>query len=301
MNWQSSRRAGGAKGRFVPRLEVLEDRQLLTANFTVAGNTLIIQAPTTNRSPGESVTVTDNGGTGINNIVAVSGAPFVPNVHIDNVFFSGGRGNDRFSYNLTAELNGNRLISVDLGAGNNRFSATVRRDLLARSNLNVNVVSGAGIDNLRMTQIGGLQAGAIVAFSADAGAGDDVINFQTTSFVAINSGACIFLTLNGGAGTDHVNAIYAGRQDGTLALTADGGAGNDNVFTDFEIFPGSVGVVAPGRVGGGAGNDNLTYIVHNRGRGFSANQVVDGGNGIDRARRTNDVVQLNCEIDIVVA
>jgi hypothetical protein len=287
--------------RFVPRLEVLEDRRVPVANFNVIGNTLIVTAPTTANQPGETITILDNGGTGVNNIVAASGTTFVPNVHIDNVFVSTGRGNDRVSYNLTGDLLGSRFIGVSLGAGRDRFNAVVRRDLRSGASLNVNVSGGGGNDTLRMTQIGSLLPGSLVAFGASGGAGDDNLAFQSTNLVTVNQGSAVLLNLAGGRGVDSINGTYSGQQNGVLNIAADGGGGDDNVFVDFEIFPGSRGVVAPSRVGGAAGNDQLTFIIRNRGTGFSGNQLLDGGSGFDRCQRTNDVISINCEIDEVVA
>src|SRR5262245_21332593 len=301
MNCPSPRRARGVPRRFVPRLEVLEDRRVPVANFNVIGNTLIITAPTTANQPGETIAILDNGGTGANNIIAASNTPFMPNVHIDNVFVSTGRGNDRVSYSLTGDLQGSRFIGVSLGAGQDRFNAVVRRDLRSGSSLNVNVNGGGGNDTLRLTQIGSLLPGSLLAYSASGGAGNDTVAFQSTNLVTVNQGSAILLNLAGGGGVDAITATYSGQQNGVLNLAADGGGGDDHAFVEFEIFPGSRGVVAPSRVGGGAGNDNLTFIIRNRGTGFSANQLLDGGSGFDRCQRTTDVISINCEIDEVVA
>src|SRR4051794_23203322 len=96
-----SPRPARKNGSVVPRVELLEDRSLPAVNFFVTGNTLIITGPTTPRSPGESIFIQDNGGSGLNNVTAVSGgASFRPNAVINNVSVSTGRGNDNVFYTL---------------------------------------------------------------------------------------------------------------------------------------------------------------------------------------------------------
>src|SRR5262245_23873492 len=106
MRKHHSSRAKGPKGRFVPRLETLEDRLTPAVNFVVNGNSLLVFAPTTRTSPGESITINDNGSAGPNNITAFSRASFVPNVYITDVEIFCGRGNDKVFYNLTGPLTG---------------------------------------------------------------------------------------------------------------------------------------------------------------------------------------------------
>src|SRR5947209_14915155 len=110
MRKHHSSRVAGQKGRFVQRLQALDDRLTPAANFMVNGTSLLIFAPTTRNSPGESITITDNGSAGPNNVLGFSQGLFVPNVPINDVEIFCGRGNDRVFYNLTGPLTGSRNV-----------------------------------------------------------------------------------------------------------------------------------------------------------------------------------------------
>jgi hypothetical protein len=300
MRKHHSSRAGGQKGRFVPRLETLEDRCTPAVNFVVSGNSLLIFAPPSRTSPGSTITITDNGGTGANDITAFSQAPFVPNVFINDVEVFCGRGNDRVFYNLTGPLNGGRNVTVNLGNGNNRFLGTLRRDLLPGAALGVNVFAGRGNNNITLDQIGSLEAGSSLVFNANAGGGTNAVTYQTTNFVQIGAGAFLGVNLNTGGGNDTVTTFINALDNGNIQVNANTGNGQNVGNIDLELFSLSTGNVLSSSLIGGRGNDNLTFIVHNRGTGFSANQLLDGGGGFNTGTRTNDVTAQNIQIDNVV-
>jgi hypothetical protein len=301
MRKHHSNRASGQKGRFVPRLETLEDRLTPAANFVVNGSSLLIFAPTTHNSPGESITINDNGGTGANNITAFSQAPFVPNVVINDVEVFCGRGNDKVFYNLTGPLTGFRSVSVHLGNGNNKFVGTVRRDLLSGSFLGINVFAGNGNDRIILNQIGSLQASSNLQFNAQAGNGDNSVTYQTTNLVNVGAGALLGVNIGAGRGNDHLATFINAVDNGDIAVNTSTGGGSQNSGSiDLEVLPGSTGNVDSSSLNGGPGNDFLTFIVHNRGSGFAANQMLNGGGGFDTATRTNNVIVSNVLIDRVV-
>jgi hypothetical protein len=302
MRKHHSSRATGQKGRFVPRLEALEDRLTPAANFVVSGNSLLIFAPTTRTSPGESITINDNGSTLPNNITAFSRASFAPNVVINDVQIFCGRGNDKVFYNLTGPLTGSRGVTVQLGNGNNKFVGTVRRDLTAGSFLGINVFGGNGNDRINLNQIGSLQASSNLQFNAQAGNGDNSVTYQTTNLVNVGVGALLGVNINAGRGNDRLSTFINAVDNGDIAVNTSTGGGSQNTGSiDVELLPGSTGNVDPSSLKGGNGNDFLTFIVHNRGSGFAANQMLDGGGGFDTATRTNNVIVSNVIIDHVVA
>jgi hypothetical protein len=302
MRKHHSSRAAGPKGRFVPRLETLEDRLTPAANFVVSGNSLLVFAPTTRTSPGETVTITDNGGAGPNNVTGFSKASFVPNVVINDIEIFAGRGNDKVFYNLTGPLTGSRNVTVNLGNGNNRFAGTIRRDLLSGAFLGINVFGGNGNDRINLNQIGSLQPNSSLQFNAQAGNGDNSVIYQTTNLVTVGAGSLLGVNLNAGRGNDRMSTFINAVDNGDIAVNTSTGGGNQNIATiDVEILPGSTGNLDPSTLKGGPGNDFLTFIVHNRGTGFAANQMLDGGGGFDTATRTNNVIVSDVVIDHVVA
>jgi hypothetical protein len=293
-------RAVGQKGRFVPRLEALEDRLTPAANFVVSGTSLLIFAPTTRNSPGDAITITDNGGTGTNNVTAFSQGSFIPNVPINDVEVFCGRGNDKVVYNLTGPLSGGRNISVSLGNGNNRFVGTLRRDILSGAALGISVFGGAGANRVILNQIGSLQAGSSLQFNTQLGNGGNTVTYQTTNLVTIGAGAFLGLNINSGRGDDHLAAFINSVNNGNIQTTVNTGDGNNSAVVDLELLPGSTGNVDGSSVNGGRGNDNLTFIIHNRGTGFAANQQLNGGGGFDTATRTTNVIAQDVQIDNVV-
>src|SRR5262249_17526512 len=218
MRKHHSNRASGQKGRFVPRLETLEDRLTPAANFMVNGSSLLIFAPTTPTSPGESITINDSGGTGANNITCFSRAPFVRNVFINDVEVFAGRGNDKVFYNLTGPLTGFRSVSVHLGNGNNKFIGTLRRDLTANSFLGINVFGGSGSDSFTVNQIGSLLNGANLQVNLQAGGGDNFVTYQTTNLVNVGAGALLGVNINAGRGNDHLATFINAVDNGDIAV-----------------------------------------------------------------------------------
>jgi hypothetical protein len=278
---------------------LLEDRTLPVSNFFVTGSTLIISGPTTPRSPGEVIVIQDNGGNGLNNVTASGdGVPFRPNAVISNISVTTGRGNDNIVYNLNGDLTASRNLSINTGGGQDHVTISLRGNVLNGAAFAMNVVGGAGNDVLTINQVGLINTGSKVTLMADMGAGNDVINAFTGGLIA--AGASMAVNFEGGPGADRIFFVFNGQSNGMQSLNIDGGPGNDNIFADYELNDQSTGTILPSLVEGGDGDDILSLIVHNRGTGFTNDQVIDGGNGIDHAFRTPAVVTSNVEIDTVV-
>jgi hypothetical protein len=299
MNRFPSLRPAGKKGSVVPRVEQLEDRTLPVSNFLVLGNTLIITGPTTPRTPSETIFISDNGGSGLNNVTAFGGgAPFRPNAFINTIQVLTGRELDTISYSLTGDLTSARTVNISTGGGQDHINISLRANMLTGSSWTGIVNAGPGNDVLTVNQVGLLASGVKMSLTADMGAGNDVANVFTGGI--INSGAAMAISLTGGTGSDQIFSGFNGQSNGMQSLMIDAGSGNDSVFGSYELNDQSTGTILPSFILGGDGNDTLTLIVHNRGIGQTNDQIIDGGNGIDKAFRTNAVVTSNVEIDHVV-
>src|SRR5262249_53430315 len=129
-------------------------------------------------------------------------------------------GNDHISYSLTdpGAVTNSLELSVDLGAGDDSFDATVdlpARDLAAARNFVV--TGGAGKDNLTSTvRVGRVTAPLDILF--DGGAGNDTLRPAFQGGVVSN----VTLTARGAAGDDRLsgtlNATGNVRASATLRL-----------------------------------------------------------------------------------
>jgi hypothetical protein len=290
----------GRRARFLPGVEELEDRRVPAVNFIVQGSTLFIVSPTTPGQRSSRIVITDNGGTGPNNVTAFARQPFSPNVPITNVVVNTGRGDDRVAYNLIGNLTTTRTVTASLGSGTDHFVATIRRNLLSGSGLTITANGGGGPDNLEAVIIGSLSANSRLTVNYDGGRGDNHIRVTTASFVNVGAGAALTENLNGNGGADRVVSEYQGLLSGTFQINELGGHGPNVLKADVEIATGSTGRILPSTVVGGPRNDLLTFIVHNRSTVPANNQFLDGGGGFDIAFRTTNVIVSNVEVDNVV-
>jgi hypothetical protein len=293
-------RPTGGKCAFVPRVETLEDRTAPAANFLVVNGTLIISGPTTPFSPGENITILDNGSTGLNNVTAFgNGAPFRPNAVISAVkVMLPGRGKQTVNYDLIGDLSGTRSLSVATSGFGSRVNVDLRANLLANSSWSGSVSTGGRASTVTLNQVGQLVGGSNMAFAAAVGPGGSTLRASTGG--VISQGASMGITLDGGSGADNIFYTFNGQSNGSQKLNVDAGAGNDRVFADYELNDQSTGTILPSLIEGGTGNDSLAFIIHNRGTGFTADQVIDGGPGRNKCFRTAQVVSMNCVIDNVV-
>jgi hypothetical protein len=288
----------------VPRVEELEGREVPTVNMVIAENTLFITPSKTTSLTftGERISIFDNGTNGINNVIAVgtSGRPLVPNVAIFDIIVLGGRQGDRVTYNLTGDLVGRRGLFVDLGAGNDRFDAFLRRNLNRGASLNMSVRGSAGDDRITSTTVAQLASGSSLDVFLQGGGGNDQVRSLTTSFVGVAAGARFDTIVTGGAGDDDIQATYQGQMNGSTGLFVECGGGNDRALANYSLTRGSTGSMPPAVMLGGPGNDDLAMLITNFGTGLTINNFLDGGTGSDDCMRTTNVIGVDCERDQVV-
>jgi hypothetical protein len=290
---------GNRRGRFVPRVEALEDRRVPTCNFIVRGSTLLVEAPVTRSQPNNNITISDNGSNSVNNVVGFCKQPFFPNVAISQIVVNAGGGNDRLVYNLVGDLVTPRVLSANLGNGTNSFQAVLRRNILTGGDLTLNVQAGRGNDRLSAVVIGSLASGAGLHLNFNGGGGDNVLDVAFAHFVNIDAGASIDLGLLGGGGSDRISTTYQGVMNGTLSVNSSGGRRSNVISQDIELQAGSTGTVAPSSVKGGPQPDRLQFIVHNPGTASANRNTIFGGR-FDDCFRTTNVVVTACGTDHVL-
>jgi hypothetical protein len=294
-------RSHQASGRFVPRLEALEDRTLPAVNFFVFGSTLFIVGPTTRHPVGPPrVVLVDNGTGNPNNVTAIGQQRFFPNVPISNVLVVLNGGHESVSYNLTGDLTVPRTVTVGLNGGSAHFDAVLRRNLLAGSSLAL-TVNGSGPHDLIQTEvIGSVLGGATLEMNYNELRGDNAIRVVSATGVTVDPGSLIQMDLFSGFGAGTIVADYQGQMNGMVGLLAQGGNGPDRIVGDLELAPGSTGMVLPSEIHGGSGDDVLTFIIHNPGTAQANNEILDGAGGFNTAFRTTNVVVFNIQRDIVL-
>jgi hypothetical protein len=293
-------------GHFRPRLEILEDRCLPTVNFTVFGNTLVAFAPTAANQGGDSIIFRDNGSQSPGNVIAISGAAFVPQVAITNVIVLMTGPSESVSYLLTGNLSGTRAVSVSLAQGSDSFAAVVSGNLLAQSSLSfaisaapstIHGVPGSAL--ITGTVAGNLQTGANLSWVTATTTSNSTLSFLEAGSIA--TGANLFVAQIGGAASNNINTFYTGQMNGTLSTFTIGGPKSDNLSTDLEFTSGSSGTLNPSLERGLAGNDSLRFVIHNLTQSVTLNTaLVDGGPGNNTDFRTTNVLSFNCQTDNIV-
>ncbi len=261
------------RARLAPCLESLEGRRLLSGNN--AGQVTISEGlsqgtPTllvlgTNKA--DVINITDNGSGAAGNITVTlgNGGVYTSKSAVTEIEVMGMGGNDQVSYTLTGPLVAERIVLVDLGAGNDQFTANINGAVDNMSGLDLEAYGDAGNDVMTINQSGEILEGTFIPY-LDGGSGNDTLTYNGTG--PVNGGATLNPALAGDAGNDTITSDYSGTIDGTYVynLTIDGGSGNDNIADDIFVGPGSTGVVgsnatSPAVVNGGSGNDKIHFAI----------------------------------------
>ena len=258
--------------RFRPRVDRLEDRNLLSVSITQHGDVLVIRGDFHE----DTITINDNGTGAAHNItVQANGTTFTSGTDpVDKIFVSTRGPADHVFYNLTGDTKSAMTLGVRLGEGRDDFTAHLNGHQLL--------------------------AGADYAFDVHDGNGGDTSQLFGDANVAIAEGATLSVRMHAGFGEDHLGVSYEGQLNGKINMDLRGGAGDDRLDADFELQAGSNGTLGtptdPALLHGGPGDDVLTYLVHVNGTaGVFA--VANGGGGINICRHTANVKVLNCQIN----
>ena len=165
--------------RFVPRLEVLDDRSLPSVSYLLDGSTLTI----TGDADANTIIISD-AGTDSGIIVNGDGDPFVATTPISAIVVQTLGGDDTVIYDLSGPLTTTRLVSVDLGRGYDTFTANLNGQTISGSSTNLGITADGdgGGDTLTLNGVGAVvapEAGLSVDFHGRAGR--DFITFDVGS------------------------------------------------------------------------------------------------------------------------
>jgi hypothetical protein len=280
------------RNRVVPRVEALEERQVLSCTVGVNNGVMTI----TGDSGANTVTIDQTflGTVSVKADSLTTSASGIKEIRVNTL-----GGNDTVKYNL------NSLIS---------FLPWLRTDQYGSQKVKVNL--GSGNDKFQTAMCPQhLKSGASLAFDVNGGVGDDYLRVDMSTYAfAPDYGASLSVKLDGSFGKDDVAASYKGELDGNLSIVAIGGPGtgwlagldgNDTVAANVQLTTGphnhSEGL-AYVRVQGGFGNDRLTLATRKDSSldPAAVDAAADGGPGSDMLTRTWNVIQTSCEQDFVI-
>jgi hypothetical protein len=280
------------RNRVVPRVEALEERQVLSC--TVGVNNGIMTITGDNGVNTVKIDQTFLGTVSVHADALVTSASGIKEIRINTL-----GGNDTVKYNLNSMIPfipwlrtdqyGSQQIKVNLGSGNDKFQTAMCPQHF--------------------------KTGASLAFDVNGSLGNDDLRVDMATYnFAPDYGASLSVKLDGGFGSDYVAASYKGELDGNLSIVAIGGPGaglfagldgNDTVAANVLLTTGphnhSEGL-AYVRVQGGYGNDHLTLATRKESSWDPAavDAAADGGPGFDTLTRTSNVTKKSCEQDFVI-
>jgi len=270
------------KSRFLPRIDVLEDRMVLATSITAGATTTITGDGGVNK-----VKIVDNGDGDLKITDLVSGSVTTVN-NVTKIKFDLKGGGDRISYTQTGNRTRSMTIDGKMGSGSDLFSGFIQGDILANRTLDIKVLGDSGADGIDLT---------------------------ANTDVDVQAGATMKLRLSGGDDKDRVDFNYQGELDGTMRyhLSGDGGDDNGAGFIRATIradlgSSGQVGLVGEtALVEGNSGDDSLGHFVFKDPSDIflAVSAKVDGGNGFlffsgnDVANHTANVTSVNVESDFI--
>src|SRR5262249_17239789 len=164
--------------RFIPRLVALDDRSLPSVTITVTGSTVAITG-----DDGANNIVIHDDGTSAGITVVADGVTWVAPGARSAIVVSTLGGGGVVEYDLTGPLPTTRLLAVDLGKGDDAFTANLNGQTISgpSTNLGITVDGGKGADTLILNASGATvapEARLSVDFSGDAGHDAIAFNFD---------------------------------------------------------------------------------------------------------------------------
>lgn len=260
--------------RRTPRLECLDDRTLPSVTIVESNGTLVVRGD----QYANHIVISDDGtGNAGAILVEYDGQEYWSQAPVNTIRVVTGGGADSVDYHTTWDLASSRKVVVNLGNGDDNFTANLNHSLSDSTKLAIFVNGGNGQDNLSFD-----------AFDEVNGVGVD-----------IPETAELCVRFAGGNGQDILSTSYLGVLSGSATFISDGGNGKDDVsgnikLSTFELaeLPGeaiqSTGTLNA-RMRGNNGVDNITLnVVGDEGLTESI-LVANGGHGKDTFTYTENV------------
>jgi hypothetical protein len=272
----------GRAGRFIPKLEALEER---CCPSTASLNSLTHLLTLTGDASSSTVVVRDDGHGDVQ-VYGLAGATAVHPLKYAGVAaieMNSKTGNDHIDYALTGTLTKAEKLTLNLGKGADQVKLDFSKGVSAPSlGVSINGVGGGGqgitalfgaIANTNLSLAAHLGNGAnhfTALFNGDltgiakvdanvvGGAGVDGISVAANG--GIGASARLSVEANGGGGDNTVHVNYSGKLVGALAITEQGVTGWEWIQSNVSLAAGSTGSLVDHLVGG-AGRDMLILSV----------------------------------------
>jgi hypothetical protein len=272
----------GRAGRFIPKLEALEER---CCPSTVSLNSQTHLLTLTGDSSNSTIVVRDDG-RGDVQVYGLAGATAAhPRKYtgVTAIEMDSKTGNDHVDYALTAALTKSEKLTLNLGKGADQVKLDFTKGVSAASlGISINGAGGGGQNvtalfgaitntNLQLAAHlgdgwnhftallnGNLTGSAKADVNVVGGKGTDGISVEAKGGIAAS--ARLSVEANGGAGDNTVHADYTGKLAGALAITEQGGTGWEWMQSTVNLAAGSTGSVVDHLIGG-TGRDMLILSV----------------------------------------
>ncbi|HKB00563.1 MAG TPA: hypothetical protein VKD90_00020 [Gemmataceae bacterium] len=179
--------------RFVPRLEAFDNRIVPTVQvlpLTADGTLTILGDDATN-----VISISDTGKDPASLIIEADGQFYFVDGFVTRIQVFTADGDDTVVYQLSSDLATSRTVSVDLGLGNDSFTASLDgQTVAAGADLVIQAVGGGGKDSLTLNASGvNVGAGAHLTVDFQGGRGHDGVAFNYTPNV-VDPTAVVSLT-----------------------------------------------------------------------------------------------------------
>jgi hypothetical protein len=133
--------------RFIPRLVPLDERALPSVSAVIVPGTTVLQI--TGDETANTVRITDDATAGVITVTGDGVTQTFAAAGVESIVVNTLGGDDVVEYDLTGALATTRLVSVDLGQGDDTFTANVSAQVSgAGTNLGISATGGHGADTL---------------------------------------------------------------------------------------------------------------------------------------------------------
>jgi hypothetical protein len=244
-----ARKIPGRAHRFLPKLDALEDRSLMSVSVNFAAGVLTLTGDRFGVAA-DRVDVTYDGAGNVSG--TATGLAGFHQSGVKKLIIDTKGGRDTVTFNQIFSQIQDFSLDVRLGDDSDSFVGSFQGDIAAGRTVDVRVNGGGG---------------------------SDLITVDASANVGVQPGARLSVTMDTGSGnTDKMAFAYGGRLQGTLDLFMFGNAGDNTLTATIGLDAGSTGRVIA-RQDAGRGDDRLLLAVSD----FSAASIdasMDGGRNI---------------------
>lgn len=281
-----------------PCLEALEARRLLSAQVRIQEVNVkgVTELLVTGTNRADVINITDNGTGTAGNVTVTQpdGSSYTSTGAIGLIEVLGKGGNDQVTYTLSGNLVAPQNLMIDLGSGDDQFTANINGAIDNPNGLGLQVYGDGGNNQLTVNQTGPVVEGNFAPM-LKGGNGQNTLTYNGTG--AIGAGTVVSPGLSAGGGNTTIDATYSGLIDGTYIynLAADAQAGRTNINENVNVAPGSTGSVGssasvPAVVRTGNGSAQVTFAVRvPTGTPAKVYAYVSAGRGRDVIQHTANV------------